>query len=381
VVSFNRTFNNGDVFGQMVPGVSLAGLVTESGGPTTQYLVGLSDDDERRGEFGVGNPNDGAAEFVARIYTRDPRVGPAQLLATTVPVKLAPFGLRHFRPAELRQKLGVEGETDYLVEIETRAGGPLVPYGTNTRNATKDPSFQLAGDTRHAEQFFVGVMAKPALNGSLWESTLVLFGPSKTETEVQLTFIRTGVAGRTNTVTVTLQPGETTRIEDVLDTKWGIRDSQGVLEIVSNGPSGSHPVALLELYDNSQPDKRYGQTMRARNLADASGPGEKQVLLGLASDAAYRSVLWFYAPEGKAVADLVYRDLTAEHKVLGTISNFTVMGGGTRAVAPSGHPLGSYKGRFTVEVLVKEGKLVSGAQTTNSLNNDPAFSDGQRAPK
>jgi hypothetical protein len=108
--------------------------------------------------------------------------------------------------------------------------------------------------------------------------------------------------------------------------------------------------------------------------------GEKQALLGLAQNEGYRTVEWLFAPQGPAEVDLVYRDLTPERKIIGTLSGLKIKAGGVRAIAPSAHPVPADSGRFTVEVVVKSGKVLSGAQVTNALNNDPAFVRGQPAP-
>jgi hypothetical protein len=284
--------------------------------------------------------------------------------------------MRVFRLSNIRE-LGVSNTTDYLVEVETRSGGPLVAYSTNVRVGTGDPSFQLAGAGAKARQYFVGVMSKAALHGSLWVSDLVLFNPSTQPLSADIGFIGTGLSGAEAPVRVGLQPGETKRIVDVLGAHWGLKSAQGVLTVDRVGATA--PIAHVELYEDSDPDKRYGQAMQPQSTDEASGPSQKQALLGLAQDAAYRTVGWLFAPEGPTEVDLVYRDLTPQRNVIGALRGVKIKAGGVRAIVPSSHPVPADAGRFTVEVLVKSGKVLSGAQITNSVNNDPAFVRGQPA--
>jgi hypothetical protein len=294
-------------------------------------------------------------------------------------VQLAAHGMKQYPIADLRN-LGVVDQSDYRVEVETLSGGPLIPFGANLRIATEDPAFTLEGNTETAQQLFLGALRKPGLTNSLWVTQLVLFNSTSQEMPVTLRFVHAGLtAGSEDPVALTLGPGETRRLLDPLFELWGLSDSAGVVVVQSPGVGGVYPVAQLETFDDQVGGdglpRRYGQYVTPRDASHVATGSRKQVLVGLRQDEEFRTVLWLYSPSGGHV-DLVYRALNGA--VLGTISNYPLGPGGARQVAPSQHALpAEFAGRFTVEVKLRDGDVLSAAQVVNNANNDPAYITGE----
>ena len=368
VTSLNVTFQGSSQFGQTIPGVTLGGAV-----PSVQQLVGLNDDAERLAYFGISNPNAVPATYRLRFFDAAGRE-----LGHSADLGLAAFGQRQFQAAEIRSSFHVSG-SDYRVQVETLAGGPLYPYGSNLRLATNDPSFVEPAAAKTARAYLVGVLSAPGLFGSLWRTDAVLADPGAQALHLQLSFTSIGpTAQPTSPVALTLQPGETRRLTDVINSQWGIHNAIGVLTMTSLEPAGALPVLQGESYDNSHPSRRFGQSMTARGGDDAAAVGQAQVLAGLRNDAAYRIVLWLFNPAAEAgLYDLVYR--AADGTVLGRLDGITLGPGKARQLGPAQHPVPQtgLQGGFTVQALVRSGKLLCGAQVVNNATNDPAYVRGE----
>jgi PKD repeat protein len=367
VASFNATSQGSSRFGQTVPGLTLGGTVA-----ATQDLVGLSDDGERLSYFGVSNPNPAAATYRARFFN-----AAGTQIAVTPDLTLSAYGQRQFQAAEIRDTYHVSGR-DYRVRVETVSGGPLYPYGSIVRLATDDPSFLEAAVAETSRAYLVGALSAPGPLGALWRTDAVLANPGTQPLHADLSFTGIGVAGQPTTpVTLTLQPGETRRLANVIQGQWGIANAIGILTLTSREASGALPVFQGESYNNAQPARRFGQTLTAQGDADAAGPGQEVVLAGLRRDP-YRTTLWLFNPSaGEAVFDVVYRELSGA--IAGHLDGIALGAGKAKQLSPSQHPfLGSQGAEgFTVEVVVHSGKLLAGAQVVNNATNDPAYVLGQ----
>jgi len=193
---------------------------------------------------------------------------------------------------------------------------------------------------------------------------------------VDISFTNVGLTSQsTDQVHETLQPGETRRLEDVIGTKWNIRNGVGVLTIDSDAPGDQFPVAQGESYENTNPTKRYGQTLPALNEAQAAGPGQRQFLVGLREDAKYRTTFWLFNPStSSGQYDLIFRNLDGSE--IGRTSNFVIAAGKLRQLNQAQFPAG-LNGAFTVQVIVKQGKALAAAQVVNNVTNDPAYIQGE----
>jgi hypothetical protein len=368
VTSFNITLQGSSQFGQTVPGETLV----SGAAPAVRNLVGLSDDGERLSYFGVSNPSPAATTY--RLHFFDAAGHDlGQSAALTVPA----FGQRQFQAVEIHDTYHVSGR-DYRVQVEVLAGSPLHPYGSVIRLATNDPSFLEAAVTETSRAYLVGALSAPGPFGVLWRSDAVLANLGGQPLHANLSFTGIGFAGQTTTpVALTLQPGETRRLADVINSQWHETNAVGILTLTSLEPSGALPVFQGESYNNAQPARRFGQSMTSFGDADAAAAGHEIDLTGLRQDAAYRTTLWLFNPSGEAgLYDLVYRGL--DGTVLGRLDGLALAPGKARQLTPAQHPIpaAGVAGGFTVEALVRSGKLLAAGQVVNNASNDPAYVKG-----
>jgi PKD repeat protein len=379
ITSFNTTFQEGGKeFGQTVGGVSmsrLGGAASATAEKRVQSLVGLINNDERLTYFGISNPSDQSSTYHLRFYDKDGKL----VSESSQDLTLSRYSQRQYQAKELTDLFGISNLEDYRVEIETKAGGTVIPYASNLRLASEDPSYIEPGSAKSSKVYLLGVLSAPGLNDSTWQSDLVLSNTSAQQIQADVTFTSVGLTSTPTTpLRVTLAPGKTERLENIVAGQWNIRNGIGVLTIASTAPAGIFPVVQGESYENTNPAKRFGQAMTAFSEADAAGAGKGQYLVGLRQDATHRTTLWLFNPgTARGVYDIVYRAL--DGTVIGTTKDVALGGGKMRQLSPGQHPLpaAGAKDGFTVQIVVKEGKVLSAAQVINNATNDPAYIKGE----
>lgn len=370
VTSFNTTLSDGAGggarFGQTIPAVRMGGATLSA-----QNLVGLSDDQEKIAYFGISNPNSAPASYRLRFFD-----SAGQPLGTPATFNLGPFSQKQYQPREIRELAPIAGLADYRVLVETLAGGPLFPYGANVRRATDDPSYAGPEGERAARVYLIGALSTPGPGGILWRTDAVLANSGAAATTVQVRYRNVGLTSDIQgPVAVTLQPGETERLVNVVASRFGETGAVGVLAFDA---AGTLPIVQGESYDDAHPARRFGQSMTAFTDADAAGPGQGHYLVGLRQGAGYRTTAWLFNPAAaNGVYDLVYRAL--DGSLLGRIDNYQVPAGRARQLRPSDHPIpaAGVPGGFTLQILVRSGRALSAAQVVDSATNDPAYVRGE----
>ena len=378
ITSYNTTVqSDGRQFGQTIAGVSMSStgsaVGTESGSPM-QNLVGLISNSDRLAYFGVSNPSQTPTTYHLRFYDKaGQKIG-----ESTEDLTVSSYGQRQFQSAEIQNTFGISNEEDYRVEVETKSGGTLIPYASNLRLASDDPSFIEAGRAQSAKSYLIGVLSAPGPNGSTWRSDLLLSNTTAQAMAADVTFTNLGFNSLPTTpLRVTLQPGETRRLENVVAGQWNVTNGIGVLTVQSTSAT-LFPVVQGESYDNSNPAKRFGQAMTAVTDSDAAGSGQASYLVGLRQDATHRTTLWLFNPgTTQAEYDLVYRGL--DGSVVATTKGVFLGGGKLKQITPSQHPLptAGVPSGFTLQVVVKTGKVLSAAQVVNNVTNDPSYIQGE----
>jgi PKD repeat protein len=379
VFGFHRTFQeDGSSFGQGVPGVTLRQFPKSSDDATNLlHLTGLSDNSNKLGFFGVTNPTDSFARFQLRFYDRNG----VPIGTDLEPLTVAAFGQRQFQVRTIRDDFGVANQTDYRVDLELLDGGPIYPYATVLNLGSEDPTFVRASDPTLQKVFIIGALATAGLNNTQWQTDAVLTNVNEEVVGTEVSFINVGNGAEPlEAQRLSLQSGETLRLENVLADRWGLSDGEtlGLLTFTNDEVAqGPFPLIQAETYDSADPLRRFGQFMPAFTTADAAQEGERQILTGLQQDGTFRTTIWVVNPgETGAEYDLIYRAIDGAE--LGRISGYRVGPGKMRQINPSNHaiPFQVVAKGFTVQIIVRSGSLLSAAQVVINATNDPAFVPG-----
>jgi PKD repeat protein len=369
VTSFQTSGTAATAYGLAVQGIPLAPPVP---GVPGLHLVGLNDGNRRTAFFGLTNPNDAPATYRLRFFDK----AGLPIGGGSADLTVSRFGQRQFQLADIRSQFGVKDKEDYRVAIESTAAG-LFPFGVNVWSSTGDPSLSAGGPRTAARLFVIGASNRPGADGTAWKTDLVLANPTAQAVPVKLTFVAVGVTSTpTAASSVSLAPGGTQRLADVLDKQWSVKSSVGVITI-EPGPGGALPSALGESYRSPLlGGRRYGHALPVLAEEDAAGVGQSQTLAGLRQNSNSKATVWVLNPgPDLGEYDVIYRGLDGAE--LGRIA-VRLGGGRARQLSPPQHPLpeaGTPDG-FTVEVRVRGGKVLAGAQVVNAATGDSAYLAG-----
>jgi PKD repeat protein len=380
ITSYNTVVRgDGAQFGQTIPGLVLPNSSPPSNGSTPppastfQYLVGLSSNSDEVSYFGITNPNPAPATYHVRLLDNQGN----QIGESNGDLIVGPFGQRQFQAEDVHNLFGLGSASDFLVSIEDKtAGNVLFPFGENVRQGSGDPSFITAGGTGAATQYVLGAFS----TAGSWQSDVVLTNTSTQPMSLSLTFTRIGFfAAPTAPVNLTLAGGQTQRLSNAIAGQWNLNNVVGVITVTSTGAGGVYPIVQAESYNNAQPANRYGQSMRAFSDADAATTGHTHYLVGLRQDASHLTTFWVFnnSTTQASVFDIVYRAL--DGTVLGTVSNAALPAGRVRSFLPTQHLLpngGVIDNGFTVQVVVKQGSVITAGQVLTTSTGDPAYVQG-----
>jgi PKD repeat protein len=379
ITSYNTTVQaDGKQFGQTISGISMtpSGSAVGAATGTSQNLVGLISNADRLAYFGVSNPGSTAATYHLRFFDK---LG-ALIGESSQDFTVSPFGQRQFQAGEIQSTFGISNQADYRVEVSTTTGGAsLLPYASNLRLSSQDPSFIEAGSAKSSKAYLLGVLSAAGNNNSLWRSDLLLSNIGTQMQTADVTFTSIGLSAvPTNPVHLALLPGQTQRLENVVAGQLGVQNGIGVLTVSSASPEGIFPIVQGESYDTADPTKRFGQSMAALTDANAAGSGQSQYLAGLRQDANHRTTFWLFNPGAvNAQYDILYRGL--DGSVIGSTRGVILGAGKLRQFSPSQHPIpaAGVQDGFTIQIVVTSGKVLSAAQVVNNDTNDPSYIQGE----
>src|SRR6185369_6593134 len=279
---------------------------------------------------------------------------------------------RQFLPKEIQTLFGVTNQGDYRVEVQS--GGQLVPFSANLSNGSNDPSFVGAVAAAPAKVHLLGALSLPGAGGSTWQTDVVLANPSTGVVTTDVIYTGTGpTASPTPPLHLTLQPGETRRLPDLIGIQWSLRNTVGAITLSSTSTDGIFPIVQGQSTSVAAPGKRIGQLMPAMDESQAAGVNASQVLAGLRQDAKYSTNVWVFNPgSAQASVDVVYLGLDGHE--IGRTAAFAVGPGAIRQIILAQKlPAGGVPNGLTVQVQVKSGKILAAAQVVNTGTNDPAY--------
>ncbi|HEV8583004.1 MAG TPA: hypothetical protein VGX68_28385 [Thermoanaerobaculia bacterium] len=154
---------------------------------------------------------------------------------------------------------------------------------------------------------------------------------------------------------------------------WTFTDGTAASSAMQSLPATSSSPAISP---PASPARRFRQSAAAAARdGEAAGAGQSQYLVGLRQDMENQTTFWLFNPDEVAAEyDVIYR--SEDGAVLGMIPGVRLDPGKMHPFGPRQHPPSVAAG-FSVQVLVKSGKVLSAAQVINSTRNGQADIQGE----
>lgn len=249
-------------FGQYVPAVPPSA-------ERVRYLTGLRSDQESRTNVGLVNPTSESA--VAHLELRD--ASGALVGSADLPVPAGRFrqtGLREIFPPSATNEGG-----PYSLDVD--ADPALICYASIVDNKTQDPMLVVAKPMTPGRRL-VPVAARTAgVNGTYWQSTLVLFNPLGANLDVTI-----GLLDGSDQRSVLLPPHQSVAIDDALG--WiGSTLPSGALSIETDRDG---VIVASRVYTSTTGGGTFGESVRPWA---ASTVGDRFTIAGLFDDEDFRT--------------------------------------------------------------------------------------------
>lgn len=372
----SRTFNispNG-TFGQFIPAVAFAdfiGHAAEGGGDIHAVLQQLAQTDTFRTNFGLVEGSGEQADVELSIFDG----GGARL--ATYPVHLRAG--EHKQIDGLFKTLDISGEN---LRVETKVvsqTGRVTVYASRVDNRTGDPFVAQPVVPRPGRKWVVPGVAALDTGQANWRTDLRIHNAGTSPVDATLLFYPQGTAGQApspSVAAVTIEPGETQAIDDVLVSQWGLSNIGGAVHVTAE--SESELVVTGQTYDLSEAGT-YGQFIPAVTPDQAVGAGGQtlQVLqieesdrfrtnLGLAevSGAAVTVEISAVVPESRVIPKATIQLAANEFRQIPQVIKALNL--------PS-----TYNGRIAVRATGGSGKVTAYASMVDNVTQDPTYVPAQ----
>jgi PKD repeat protein len=336
-------------------------------GQAPLHLIGLAESADRTTALGLSDPfSEPAFVNIHFLDATGNAVG-----SPVLDFAIGQGGERLLTATQLRQNYNVSGDDLHAV-IDTLSGGPITAYGMVLPVTSQDPSYVWPGATNLATQYLLGVTTGGS-GAAAVATDVVLANPDDVPMQVQMAFVNTFVSVPSPTpATLTLAPGTTTRIVDVLKSQWNITKST-VGTLVFTCPAaadGIYPILRGESYSTSlSPASRTGNIIPAQG----AGPAGNLTLLDLQQDSAHATTLWIFNTSPiVATFNVLYLDHSG--KLLGAKRGNQLGPGKMSRLGPTNHPIpASVPGGFTVVIRPMAGTLLAAGQVQNTTTGDTTY--------
>ena len=372
-----RTYNNAaaGTFGQFEAGEDSSGSIDATGG--LLHILGLERSEGFRSNLGLVETS-GAARAIAQVTLFDESGVNAGTKAFTAETG----GL-----AQINDVFGALGVSPAITrgraEIRVTSGGRLAAYASVVDNTSGDAVF-VPGRPSPADNntLIVAAAARAdGANGSFWRTDLNLFNSSATESRIaNLAYLPAGQDGSAAPRRpLTLAPGESRRLEDVVGSFFG---NSGIGAVwIETSPIGQGDLIVSgRTYTVDSSGGSYGQFVSARSTSEALGAGRTQILAGAVSTADYRTNAGFVNVSGsRATVTCTLRD--AAGTVLGTgnyvVEPYSLTVVGNIAAALGG---GAALSEGRIDFTTDSGTVTGYLSVIDNRTNDPIMIPSVEAP-
>ncbi|HKN58999.1 MAG TPA: hypothetical protein VJV97_09110, partial [Gemmatimonadaceae bacterium] len=204
-----------------------------------------------------------------------------------------------------------------------------------------------------------------------WQTDVDAFNPGTTAQSATLTFFPLGNSGSPQTAAVTINPGEVKRLENVLQSVFGVSNTGGAIHVTTTTPS---PLVITSRTSNVTAIGSFGQFAPAFTAADAVGKNDRALQILQAEDSVrYRTQV--------GIAEVTGNPATVEVQVFLPDSKVSPS---TQIPLPANgfiqvpviQSLGLtniYNARISLRVVGGDGKVSAYGSVIDQVTSDPAY--------
>lgn len=369
----SRTYNTSPdgTFGQFIPAVRFGDFLGSDPAVDRISLQHVAESDAFRTNLGVVEAAGETVEL--EIAIRDELGGVLATQSLTL------------QPGEHRQlngflsSAGVSGE-NLRIEISRLAGeGRVTAYASVIDNLSGDPRTVSPVDLPVGEpvsRWIVPGVADLSTGTASWRTDLRIHNSGSETSNPSLIYYAQGAADTPLTEALSILPGETLALNDILASTFGVRDSGGSVRIETESPSSL--VVTARTFDQTV-DGTYGQFIPAVSLDDAIGANDVPLQLTQVEESpGFRTNLGLTevsgAPVRVQVTAILPGALTAPSLTVDLAANdFLSLNSVLQSLGFSS----AYNARVSVEVVEGDGKITAYASVIDNITQDPTYVSAQ----
>jgi len=358
----NRTFNlsGGQTFGHLNEARAAGAAVGADGSPL--HLIALENDERFRTNVGASEVHGRAG--VVRVTFFDAESN--ELEHRDLPI--AAFGHLQLSAFEGRQGRAVPS---FRAEVRVIEGDARVlAYATVIDNETGDPVWIDGTRTGIAHTTHIATAVHAAgLRNTQWRSDLWLFNSSSSADTLRLTF-HPSSAGSEVRRDVAIRGGESVRINDIVQTLFGLDSATGQLSITGSNPAGLFSVSRTWTPSGAGTT---GQLVPGRGEGEAVGrnDGDRHVQ-HVESSSRFRTNVGAAETGGSAATVRFILYSSAGVELFRTEKSVAPLGHLQFNLGQAGAPAVT-SGRVTFEVVEGAGRILGYATVIDQLSGDPIY--------
>ncbi|PYQ32734.1 MAG: hypothetical protein DMF57_11875 [Acidobacteria bacterium] len=267
LVASSRTYNltSNGTLGQFIPAVPFGKFIGKADPDKLAAVLGLqqlAQNPDYRTNFGVVEGSGNPVSLLVSVFNS------AGIKLLDLPLDLKSNEQRQLNGFLSQNKISLN---DGRIEVKATGGdGKITAYASVIDNRTGDPLLVPAvqlGQAATTDYVLPGVADVNNAFAS-WRTDIDAFNSGSTPLQATLTFYRQD-GGTPKTATVTLNPGELKRLDNVVQSTFGTTNAGGMIHVTTAVPSAL--VITGRTYDQT-PDRTLGQFIQAVTPADAADP-------------------------------------------------------------------------------------------------------------
>jgi uncharacterized repeat protein (TIGR01451 family) len=373
-VASSRTYNltsNGTLgqFIRAVPFGKFIGKVTDPNALAPVLgLQQIAQSPDYRTNFGVVEGSGSPVSLLVSVFN----AAGAKLL--DLPLDLKANEQRQLNGFLTQNKISLN---DGRIEVKATSGdGKVTAYASVIDNRTGDPLLVPAVQLGQATATDYVLPGVADINNAFasWRTDMDAFNSGSTPLQATLTFYRQD-GGPPKTATVTLNPGELKRLDNVLQSTFGTTNAGGAVHVTTAVPSSL--VVTGRTYDQT-PVGTVGQFIEAVTAADAVGKLDRALQILQAEDSVrYRTNVGIAEVTGKP-ATVEVSVVLPDSKISPKTTIQLPANGFFQANVIHGLGLSNvYNVRVAVKVINGDGKITAYGSVVDMKTQDPTFVPAQ----